>query len=346
MKKDSIFDKIYNEIIEANEPQTGEFKALVTDEKSQSIVDLGIRVLAYDGAFLMQARFDYKKRELGGKSVSDFVRSKETMDENAIRETEKRVDRYFKSSFRPEQKRYHDQIKQIFIDAELERVKPLERGMQSWNPDDKDNSSEALSIFEAFNKEFLPRYKKRRKMFATKLVRYFNLKKEWINDIQIKAFNIIVDLANKKISSSSKIVRIKCIQYLEDCIEHYFPILLEDLDLVQHKVELMELRKKSGRGDFNTVCNRCGKHLLKRSRLRFCTKIKNRICYEMRRKENKKSPWPKKILMTKNLCQNCGKYSSLDHVHGYKGLIEEQFCNQACYEAFRKRRQRKLSRSG
>ena len=337
MKMDSIFDKIYNGIIEANEPQIGEFKALVTDDESQSIIDLGIRVLAYDGAFLMQARSDYKEQELEGKSVSGFLRSERIMGEDAIREIEKKVNSYFKSSFRPDQQQYHEQIKQILIDAKLERTT---YGYY------EDNPTKAMSLFNTFNEHFLllPKYKERRKAFALKLLRDFNIKIEKANTIQVKAFDTIVDLANQKIANNLKMIRIKCIQYLEDYIEHYFPILLKDLKLNRYIRRLAGIRKASDKNSFNTVCNRCGRPLLKRGRLRFCTKKENRKCYEARRKEGKKLPWPKKILMTKNMCQNCKKYSSLNYVYKRKGLIQEQFCSRACYEKFRKRRQRELKK--
>ncbi len=339
---DPIFNEIYKNIIEANEPQIGEFKTLVKDKESQSIIDLGIRVLAYDGAFRTQARSDYKERELEGKSISEFLRSEGVMGKNAIRKIEKKVHGYFKSSFRPHQQQYHEQIKQIFIDAELERIKQTD---SYYDPHrDEDINEKQRSLFEQFNKEFLPRYKKRRKAFVIKLLYDLNIEREAVNDIQVKASNIIVNLANQRIPTNLKMVRTQCIQYLEDCIEHYLPILLKDLKSDRHVRKLIEIRKKSDSNSFNTICNRCGRPLLKRGQLRFCTKKENRKCYEARRKENRKFPWPKKILMTKNLCQNCGKYSSLSHVHKRKGLIEEQFCSKTCYETFRKRLQRGLKK--
>ena len=331
-QNDSIFNKIYNTFIEANEEKIENFKILLLNKKDNNILDLGIRVSAYDGAFLMQARSDYKHRELEDKSVSSFVASEGIM---GTEETEKKVHRYFKSSFRPNQQQYHKQIKQLNIDTELE---------YATYKYDEDGIEQETSSSDTFKEHFLPEYRPKRKAFTTKLLRQLNLGKEKVKNIQISAFNSIIKLSNNKLRGDLVMLRAEYIRFLEDFIEYSFPLLLTDLGLEQHVKMLAELRQKSGVVRFNTVCNRCGKPLLKTGFLRFCSKTENRKCYEARRKENKMLPWPKGILINKNLCVVCGKYSSLNNIHKVKNLVERQFCSKKCYEAFRKRERRKLNK--
>ena len=302
----SIFHQIYNDVIKANEEEIKNFNALVRNKKDRNIFYLGIRVLAYDGAFKMQARSDHKKK----------------ISLRNIREMEKKVDSYFKSSFRPDQRYYHEQIRQNLIIAELIR----------------DN-------YESYEEEqFLLEYDDKRRVFASELLQECNIKTKNAKNISVLAFNKIIELANKKISGDLTTIRIECVRFLEDCIEHYFPILLKDLGLGKRVKLLIELRRKYVAKKFNTICNRCGKSLCKKNTRRFCTKLENRICYEAILKDKKTPPLPEVILRTKNLCDFCKKYSSLNNIHRVNKM-PMQFCSKKCYEAFRKRRQRKLRKN-
>ena len=339
MKNEDEFLKWNGKVWNSNLPLIESFKPLLFHKGNAILLDLSLKIQAYDFGVLKQAIADFEKSNLEGKSVKDFVKQeKETYSEKEIKKIKERVDKSFKSSFDNERSK---KAKELVLNEELSYIIPV--GSGSKNRVSNENYQQS-SIKGDFKKNWLPQYNSLRKDKAKKLQKELIIDNSFIGNLQYLTFKEVISLANKKTTlySSNEEFSIKLanlIGFLERSIEVYFKKFIQDLELNDNGVLLLDLRR-STRLRFNTVCWRCGGLLYRKDGKHYCTRGENRCCYEARFKENRRSEFPEAILRTKNKCDNCGKHSSLNHIHKYKGE-QMQFCSNRCWETFRKREWRK-----
>lgn len=202
-----------------------------------------------------------------------------------------------------------------------------------------------FSFAGKINKRLFPsRLRELMRRRTRSIVARHSLQNRQITNLQSTAFEEILKLLNRKgIPSRDELV---IVRFLEQCIEEYYPAFQQDLGLnIQKTQSLLSLRKRS-REEFNAICWRCGRKLLKRDNRHYCVRRENRSCYEVRLEEAKNLGFrrgvAKAIGRTKNYCDGCGKHPApLDHIHKHRRK-EMQFCSRQCWERFRKRGSREL----
>lgn len=314
-----VYKKYFTSVIDYSYPLIQKYKPYLTHQDNTFLLDLCINIMAYDFAFLMQARADFTQNNLEGKRVEDFVNEeKEIYGNKNIKRVISSANNNFRSSFDNQRSK---KIKELIVAENLMRMVP--------------GDEESISLYDDFRKNWFPQYNPSRKNIAFKTKEKFHLTDDLIRKLQILAFDEIVNLANKK----QKEIYKEIVEFLELAIVIYFPIFFKDLYMRNRTVSLLTFRKNTKRR-YNTVCNHCGLQLYKKDNKYYCTRKENRSCYLTRFKEVRNSGFPKAILRTKNRCDNCNAYSSLDYTHNHKGKAM-QFCSDQCWEVFRKRDLRK-----
>lgn len=290
------------------------------------LLELCYQIIAYNVGTLMQAWKDYPRKNFQSKSIINLI-TKETeyYGEDSIKEARNKVDNQFSSSF---DNKYSEKIKALNLTAELIHIIPTDEGARE----------EAKTLNEDFQKEWLPKFYNRLREGSAKSLRIkFKLNDKTLSDLRLLAFDEIISLVNRRKQTNKSLI-----QLLEQSIEVYFPMFLNDLG-IRNKTNLVSFRKNS-EYKFNTVCYRCGLKLLKKDKKHYCTRKENRSCYNARFKEDRDSGFPEAILRTKNKCDNCGKeHSPLNYIRTLKDN-KLQFCSEYCettgYETMRKRLQR------
>ncbi len=318
-----------------NLPLIENYKPLLVHRDNAILLDLSLKIQAYDFGIRMQARTDFRNDWFSYHTEEGYI---ERSDE---REVETKVNNSFQSSFENIRSK---KIKSLVLEAELmhtpSKVEPLEPERSEKPPLRKE-----ITLNDDLEQVYHPnRFGSNRQDIAKNLKEEFLLSNDVISRIQYLAFDEVVSLVNRKYNSDflSKNIT-SLIQFLERSIEIYFPLFLKDLKW-NGKVLLLSEFRKSSRQHFNTACHRCGKRLFKKNNKQCCTRSENRSCYETRFKENRDSGFPMTILRTRNKCDNCGIYSSLNNIHKYEG-IQRQFCSSKCWETFRKREYRKKKKN-
>lgn len=305
-----------NNVWEYEYPIIQEYKPHLQNKNNSFLLDLCLKIRAYHFGILKKAKEDFIYKNLKAKSALIFVKhEKEIYGIKNIRRVENYVNSWYKASF---EDKTSEEIKALMLNEELMRMKP------------KDN--DAITLYQEFKNEWLLLYDDLRYKLAINLKRDYNLSATQVCNISKLLFKEVLFLANNGINQNyAPIVR-----YLEDSIEYYLPIFLYDLGLVKAKSNELPILRKSTTIKYNSACNRCSKRLYLRGKSHYCSQRVNRSCFNAKRKEDRSSGFPEAILRTKNSCENCGNYSSLNSTHKINH-IQRQFCYKKCWESFRKR---------
>lgn len=338
MKDGDEFVKWSKQVWDYNLPLIESYKPLLVHKDRAILLDLSLKIQAYDFGIRMQARTDF--------SDDWFLRYAEEgyIEENDAKEVKTKVNQSFQSSFDNERS---EKIKNLVLGAELihapSKVEPLP------NQDGEPPLKNEVSLYDDFVQAYLPAFFRSRRQYAAKsLKRELQLSEDIVSQIQPLAFNEIISLVNRKstlchLDQNSSVNIGSVVGFLERSIAIHFAGFLRDLGLEHEIVSLLALRKNT-KHPFNTLCWRCSRPLFKKDNKHYCTRRENRCCYEARLKEKKQSGFPVAILRTKNRCDNCGRYSSFNHIHKHKGQ-QMQFCSNRCWETYRKRKWRKKKKS-
>ena len=311
MKDENEFQRWNQLVLNYNGPLIDSYKPLLTNKKNSYLLDLVLKIQAYDFGVLMQAKSDFKSDN------NAYVPEKDE-----IREAEFKIKKFYRSSFDNEKS---EKIKKLAFENALMHIK-----------------TEGVSLDDDFRKAYLKKekYLELRRKASFSLKQEFFLDSSSVYNLVRFAFKEVVSLANRKttLCFSNKEFSIKLadfIGFLERSIEIYYKKFIQDLGLKSKGDSLLDFRINV-KQRYNTVCWSCGTSLFKTDNRHYCTRSENRVCYEARLKESREIGFPEVILRTKNKCENCGKHSSLDNIHRLRG-IERQFCSKRCWEAFRKR---------
>lgn len=330
MKDEDEFLKWSSRVWNYNLSLIESYKSLLSHKNRAVLLDLSLKIQAYDFGIHMQARTDFRDDWFSRYAKEGYI------DESDEKEVITKVNNSFQSSF--DNKR-SEKIRDLVREAELmhtpSEVEPLP------NQGKEPPLQKKVSLYGDFTQAYLPSFfGSHRQDIAKNLKEELKLPDNVVSQIQRFAFDEVVSLANERCNSDSQPKNItSLIQFLERSIEMYFPLFLKDLAWNGRIVSLSKLRK-SNKQPFNTACYRCGKQLLKRDNKHYCTKRENRACYEARLKESRQSGFQKVILRTKNKCDKCKRMCSLNFIHKLDGQ-EMQFCSDKCWEAFRKTYYRK-----
>lgn len=336
MNNEDIFTRWKNRVWDYNLQLIDGYKRLLSYRKNTILLDLSLAIQAYDFGILMQARTDFRNKNLENKSVKDFIKQeKETYDKKSVRKLEEKVDNSFKGSFDNERS---EKIKGLVLDEELSYITSLES--LDW---ESGENYQPMSLKSDFEENWLPQYNHLRKDKAQELQKELNLTTSFISNLQSTTFDEIVSLSNGKSSlyhldRNLSIGMGSVIGFLERSIMIYFPTFFRDLKFEYKTASLLTLRRNA-KQRFNTICWQCSHPLFKKDNKHYCTRNENRSCYEARFKEDRDSGFPTAILRTKNNCDRCGKRSSLNHIHKLDGQ-QMQFCNNRCWEDYRKMKYR------
>lgn len=332
MKDRDVFTRWKNRVWDYNLSLIDGYKRFLSHKKHAVLLDLSLAIQAYDFGILMQARTDFRNKNLENKSVKDFVKQeKEVYDKKRVRKLEEKVNNSFESSFENERSK---KIKGLILDEELSYITPSES--RDWGSGE---SYQSMSLRKDFKENLLPQYIPLRKDKAKKLQKEMNLTNDFIYNLQFSTFDEIVGLSNRKstpyhFDRNPSISMGSVIGFLERSIMIHFPTFFRDLRFEHKTASLLTLRRNA-KQRFNTVCWRCGHPLFKKDNKHYCTRSENRSCYEARFKENQDRGFPVAILRTKNKCDRCGKRSSLNYIHKLNSR-QMQFCSNRCWEDYRK----------
>ncbi|MFA6198250.1 MAG: hypothetical protein WC734_03815 [Patescibacteria group bacterium] len=162
-----------------------------------------------------------------------------------------------------------------------------------------------------------------------------------------QAYVEIMDIANRGVQANPD--EISTVSFLENCVEIYFPYLLNDLIGYSKISKLKMFRVKSGRR-FNTVCQRCGAPL-KRTNTKtklmpvvndniwyvytpsHCYRSENRSCSESRNK--RQSPKLKPPYVAVGNCVFCHVITTSVITKKIHGAVYN-FCSQSHYQSMRR----------
>lgn len=313
------FKENYRKLYESDLCFITKFQPLIHDKRTISILKLIACIRAYDFGIFMQAQKDYKIRVLENKTPQTFVLTDDYAKYNKaeVRRTMTQEQVAFRSSFENERS---EKIKELNIGRIVSKIKQ------------EDTNTSLDDDFKGF---LLTKYKKRHIAQAKKIARKIIQEKVFkLEELPALAYKEVLFLSNKTYQNKARQLLAKSmVGYLERGITRHFPLLLKDLNANFKAPLLIHLRKES-KNRYNTMCQRCGKKLKKITDRTVCTREENRSCAES--KELPTTGLPMVISRTKNRCDNCKKFSSLNHIHKTSG-VERQFCSNRCRETFRKR---------
>ncbi|MDA3840265.1 MAG: hypothetical protein PF572_04195 [Patescibacteria group bacterium] len=331
MKLKIYTSKIYKNkekiFIEANKEISDTLKSIIT-KKDEWIIDFIFKITAYNIFFSSTTRSIYLKKtsEVLGKkhkNIVDFIIDEDLIDQKIIEKSKDNIRKVFSSSIKDEIT--NQKIINLLLDRRLSLIQ----------------QNDSTSLEEDYKENALPKYNIEKNYIAKKFLSKYNLNKTSSVQVVYELFEIILLIAN---SDSLSYKKIEALKFLERFILKYYPAFIRDIKSKSKLPTLKELRQKST-FPVNSICHQCKKRLDNKTNSLFCSKNENRSCYELRLKNNhnKLSSKEKKAISvtsrTKNLCDNCGRLSSLNNLSNIAG-ISHQFCSSKCKETFRKRKQR------
>lgn len=337
---------------EYNLPLIESCKTLLVHRDHAVLLDLSLKIQAYDSGVLTQARATFAKNNLDGRSVSAFIEGERGVySKKDVLKIKDKVGKFVRGSFDNERL---ERIKELVLDEELSHIIPKESSVDVNHHETENESYEPVPIKRDFEENFLPLYKHLREEIARNLQKELDLTDDFIFRLQQSAFDEVLSIANRKstphpLSRNSTVSVGVVVGFLERSIMTYFPKFLRDLGFEHRVVPLLDFRK-GVKQHFNTVCWWCDRPLFKRNNSHHCTKRENRPCYTARFKEARHPGFsrdirsPEVIHRTKNKCDNCGRQSPLNQIHHHQGK-PMQFCSERCWETFRKRDYRRQKRT-
>jgi hypothetical protein len=293
-----------------------EYKKLLSRE-DRYIVSLLFEIEAYHAGFTMQIWNDFRKINLELKknqTLADFIKDEGNYRKKDIGDMAKKVDSYFKSSF---ENANSEKLKALMFDRELMFIKPKNEG--------------AVALETDFQENWIKEYRDKRNRIASGISNKYQL--GGCDHLFLRVFNMVLRLANNPSLIEEAFTK-SLVRLLEQGIEIYLPIFYRDLEISTVNPSLIELRKQFTK-KHNTLCWKCGKPLLKINKSHYCTRFECRNCYIARNKDLRDPGLPSVILRTKNKCDRCKRYSSLNYIHKLGG-VWRQFCSNRCWETFRK----------
>lgn len=318
-----IFDHYSKVILASHKKEVELYKSRFVNQNRSVLLDLLLQIMAYDCGIIMQAWKEFQAKNLEAAVVPYIKADLAFYGKDAIKSIESKTISSFESSF---DNHWSKQLLGLNLASEFMHIPPKDR--------------QAQTLLNDFSSNWLPKYQKERNKKATIILEFFGLTVDDLIYLPQLVFAEIIQIVN-----GDELPDKYLITFLEDGINNYFPILANDLG-VANLVSLLFLRKKSDK-KFNTVCHRCGVKLRKQNNKLYCTRSENRSCSDFKSKESKNRGLPAVILRTKNKCDTCGKHSSLNFIKKHKEagiLIQRQFCSNKCWETFRKRYYRKITR--
>lgn len=314
--KMKIYENYRDRFSRANAFKLPEYKKLLKRE-DEYIIDLLFEIEAYHAGFTMQIWHDFRKINLELKinqTLIDFIKDEGNYDENDVIDMVKKVDSYFKSSF---ENANSEKLKELMLERELMFIKP--------------RNEDAVTLEEDYQENWIKIYENSRNKIALDISEKYQIKGKV--GLFIKIFNQVTMLANNSSLLENTYTK-SLIRLLEQGVETYLPMFYRDLRKNALKASLDNYRKNETQ-EYNTQCWRCGKPLFKKNGNHYCTRFENRSCYIERFNDMRNPGMPSVIQRTKNLCDRCKTWSSLNFIHKL-GRIEMQFCSKKCWETFRK----------
>ncbi len=307
------FSRVYQSLLQQYEDQ-------LVHKDLLYLLEIGASVSTILLAVFKQAESEFDDQIFEGVDPIDFMRQdsqRAIFGTNEIEECIRTADEESLATF---ENSHSDKYKKLFTYRALKRLRSL--------------SDRGLSLNNKFEKIFLPKYKDFQNKQIRDFIQKYNLTRKQILNLPNVAFDEILEIINihtKKIPKD----KIEAVQFLEQCISKYFPLVVDSFgydDIISD----LELLRSECKNKYTTICGRCGKSLKRIKKESFCNQTENRKCYLERRKENQTFEIPSVIAVTKNKCECCGKHSSLDNIHALNG-VPRQFCSESCWNSFRKK---------
>jgi|GEM_PF-5338556 len=259
------------------------------------------------------------------KAYYRWLRRKKTVDFDVLR-----------SGFLNANKTYLHQIKSCINDDKFHSIMSVGMEVAAFF-----NANRAYSGYETLvEKNILPKKVFKIKPltetsedFANHLINKYHLSETTLRELSEIAFKYLRSILSKTKNGILPLEKARSVQFINNCIDRYFPILIRYLKKKYKLKKLIYLRKINSH-TCNTACPRCGKLLIRTKIYERCTRTENRHCQmgsnalRRGRKKDDKS--------FVGSCSCCGVFSPLlkSHVLSGEQLL---FCSQRCYERVRKK---------